>query len=80
MQRYGDWNAKNRELLAETQALGGNKYREIYQRIKNNMELGNNGEEVQENNDTLNEVEVKADLPGFEGTWEALENITIKPR
>jgi hypothetical protein len=38
MQRYGDWNSKNRALWEETQRLGGNKYREIYQRIKNNME------------------------------------------
>lgn len=28
--RFGDWNAKNRELLEETQKLGGNKYREKY--------------------------------------------------
>ena len=25
-QRYGDWNAKNRELLQETERLGGNPY------------------------------------------------------
>jgi hypothetical protein len=31
--RYGDWNAKNRELLEETQRLGGNKYREIYNKL-----------------------------------------------
>lgn len=28
--RHGDWNAKNRELLEETERLGGNKYRQVY--------------------------------------------------
>jgi hypothetical protein len=31
--RYGDWNAKNRQLWEETQRLGGNKYREIYLKL-----------------------------------------------
>ena len=39
MQRFGDWNAKNRQLWEETQRLGGNKYRETYQQlIKKHME------------------------------------------
>jgi hypothetical protein len=30
MSRFGDWNAKNRELLSETQRLGRNSYYRMY--------------------------------------------------
>jgi hypothetical protein len=30
MTRFGDWNARNRELLSETQRLGGNPYHRTY--------------------------------------------------
>jgi hypothetical protein len=120
MQRSGDWNQKNRELWEETQRLGGNKYREIYQQLIKRMKhkrfvytnkeksyhlkvntdgyvvavpvdeekkctCGDTETQHYENTDKCvvcgcKEFEERVDQPGFEGTWEALENITIKPR
>jgi hypothetical protein len=71
MQRYGDWNSKNRALWEETQRLGGNKYREIYkqlikQRMNFTLGFGSNEEAFEEKErrfveDYLNEHKTKQD-------------------